>query len=343
LREGEERRPPLQGQLRPERVPLSCAQQRLFEAEMRVEIPLEDLSGLGEAAQGEELRAALQWEGEEPFDLARGPVLRAKLMKLGEGEHVLLRTMHHIASDGWSQGVFNRELMMLYEAYQEGRENPLKPLAVQYADFALWQRKWLEGGALNEGLEYWKEQLAGIPERLELPTDRSRPPVQTFAADMCCVSLSAELTRKLKRVSQENQATLYMTLLAGFAVLIQRYSGQDDVVVGSPIANRQEAQLEEMIGFFVNALVMRVRVQPEMSLREMLAEVRKTALEAYRHQEVPFERLVEELSPLEVHAFEREGDIWLYWLYNRDLFDGWRMEQMARHYVRVLEAIGHGN
>ncbi len=231
---------------------------------------------------------------------------------------------------------------------------------------------------LGHSLAYWKEQLAGIPERLELPTDRPRPAMQTFVAELCHVGLSKELTAGLKRVSQENQATLYMTLLSGLAVLLSRYSGQDDIVVGSPIANRQDAQLEEMIGFFVNTLVMRVRVQPRESFRELLGQVRRTALEAYQHQDVPFERLVEELSPerslnttpvfqvifalqnapwepqqlkglqvepvrgderqvrfdLEVHAFEQGGEIGILWLYNRDLFDGWRMEQLARQYVR---------
>src|SRR5229473_7813053 len=238
-------------------------------------------------------------------------------------------------------------------------------------------------GQLGHSLAYWKEQLAGIPERLELPTDRPRPAMQTFVAELCHVGLSKELTAGLKRVSQENQATLYMTLLSGLAVLLSRYSGQDDIVVGSPIANRQDAQLEEMIGFFVNTLVMRVRVQPRESFRELLGQVRRTALEAYQHQDVPFERLVEELSPerslnttpvfqvifalqnapwepqqlkglqvepvrgderqvrfdLEVHAFEQGGEIGILWLYNRDLFDGWRMEQLARQYVRVLEAV----
>src|SRR6266852_8807825 len=152
-------------------------------------------------------------------------------------------------------------------------------------------------GQLGHSLAYWKEQLAGIPERLELPTDRPRPAMQTFVAELCHVGLSKELTAGLKRVSQENQATLYMTLLSGLAVLLSRYSGQDDIVVGSPIAIRQDAQLEEMIGFFVNTLVMRVRVQPRESFRELLGQVRRTALEAYQHQDVPFERLVEELSP----------------------------------------------
>jgi len=356
---------------------------QVIEPELRVEVPLEDLSGLDKGSQQERVVAELRRERSQAFDLTRGPLLRMKLLQLGEQEHILLRTMHHIVSDGWSQGLFNREFTVLYEAYRERRENPLQPLAVQYADFALWQRSWLEGGALEQGLEYWKEQLVGIPERLELPTDRPRPVMQTFVADVCHVSLPKELATALKQLSQTNRATLYMTLLAGFEVLLSRYSGQDDIVVGSPIANRQEAQLEEMIGFFVNTLVMRVRVKAEMSFRELLEEVRGTALEAYQYQDVPFERLVEELSPerslnrtpvfqvtfalqnapwepqrlkgleaepvrgdefrvrydLEVHAWEEEGEIKFSWLYNRDLFDRWRIEQMAGHYVRVLEVV----
>ncbi len=356
---------------------------QVIERELRIAVPLEDLSGKGEEEREERVKAAMREEASKPFDLSRGPVVRMSLLKLGEQEHVLLRTMHHIVSDGWSQGVFNREFMVLYEAFREGRESPLKELGVQYADFAMWQREWLEGGALDEGLKYWKEKLEGIPEELELPRDHARPAVQTFGAEVCQVSLTKELTAGLKRISRESQATLYMTMLAGFAVLLSRYSGQEDIVVGSPIANRQEAQLEEMIGFFVNTLVMRVKVEREKSFRELLGEVRRTALEAYRYQDVPFERLVEELAPqrslntspvyqvgfalqnapwapqqmrglevesvgssshqvridLEVHAWEREGWIGITWLYNRDLFEGWRMEQMARHYVRVLEAV----
>ena len=270
---------------------------QVIEPELRIEVPVEDLSGLGEQVQQQRVLEALRREGAQPFDLAHGPVMRIKLLKLGQQEHILLRTMHHIVSDGWSAGIFNREFAVLYEAYREGREDPLKPLAVQYADFALWQRSWLEGGALDEGLGYWKKQLAGMPEQLELPTDRPRPAVRTFEAEACQQVVSAAQVAGLKRLSEEHQATLYMTLLAAFGVLLSRYSGQDDIVVGSPIANRQEVQLEEMIGFFVNTLVMRMRVKGEMSFGELMGEVRKTALEAYQHQEIPFERLVEELSP----------------------------------------------
>ena len=356
---------------------------QVIEPDCRIELGLEDMSGGEESAQQERVQEALRSEARMPFDLMRGPVLRVKLLRLGAEDHVLLRTMHHIVSDGWSEGVFNHELMVLYEAFGEGRENPLRPLRVQYADFALWQRKWLEGGALDRGLSYWKEQLAGIPARLELPADRPRPALQTFGGEACSMTLSAVQVAALKRLSQDHQSTLYMTLLAVFGMLLSRYSGQDDIVVGSPIANRQEEQLEALIGFFVNSLVMRVRPRSEMSFGELLSQVRQTALAAYEHQDVPFERLVEELSPerslnttplfqvmfalqnapmdkqqlkqlevnpvrggelrvrfdLEVHAFERGGEIALHWWYNRDLFDRWRMEQMARHYVRMLDAV----
>src|SRR6476660_682924 len=270
---------------------------QVIEPECRIELGLEDMSGGEESAQQERVQEALRNEARMPFDLMRGPLLRVKLLRLGAEDHVLLRTMHHIVSDGWSEGVFNHELMVLYEVFVEGRENPLRPLSVQYADFALWQRKWLDGGALDRGLAYWKEQLAGIPARLELPADRPRPAMQTFVGEACSMTLSAEQVAGLKRLSQDHQSTMYMTLLAVFGMLLSRYSGQDDIVVGSPIANRQDEQLEALIGFFVNSLVMRVRLRREMSFGEMLSEVRQTALAAYEHQDVPFERLVEELSP----------------------------------------------
>jgi amino acid adenylation domain-containing protein len=303
------------------------------------------------------------------------------LFKLGERDHVLLRTFHHIVTDGWSQGIFNREFMLLYEAFHENQADPLHPLSLQYADFALWQRRWLDE-TLESQLAYWRQQLAGIPEELALAKDRPRPQRQTFEAEACQIHLPAGQAAALKQLSQNNQATLFMTLLAVFATLLQRYSGQDDIVLGSPIANRQEEQLEQLIGFFVNSLVLRVRVNPEKTFSELLGEVRKMALDAYRHQDLPFERLVEELSPqrslnktplyqvlfswqnapmrppvfkgleiehlsgeglhthfdMELQAMEHGGAIGLYWIYNRDLFDRSRIERMARHYVRLLEA-----
>ena len=356
---------------------------QVIEAEMRIEMPVEDVSEMEECEQEERVKAALREEVFEAFDLSRGPLLRVRLIRLGEQEYVLLRTMHHIVSDAWSQAVFNRELAVLYEAFAAGRENPLKPLEVQYADFTLWQREWMESGALEEGLGYWKRQLEGIPEQLELPTDRARPAVQTFKAERCEVVLGEGQVAGLKRLSERHGVTLYMSMLAAFGVLLGRYSGQEDVVVGSPIANRQDAKLEDLIGFFVNSLVMRLRVRREMSFRELLEQVRKTALEAYEHQDIPFERLVEELSPqrslnrapvfqvvfavqnapreaqrlkglelepvpgdelrvhfdLVAHVWEGDGRLAIGWLYNRDLFEGWRIEQMLGHYVRILDAM----
>ena len=356
---------------------------QIIEPPRAFELPLEDLSGLREEEQRDRALEIMRREWEEPFNLATGPVLRMKLIKVSESDHVLLRNFHHIVSDGWSQSVFNREFMLLYEAFQQGRENPLRPLAIQYADFALWQRKWLDEDALARDVDYWKKQLQGIPEQLELPRDRPRQAMQTYKADYCSATLSGHQVNAVKQLSQANQATLYMTLLSAFAVLLSRYSGQDDIVVGSPIANRREAQLEDLVGFFVNSLVMRVRLNPQQSFQELLADVRKTALEAYQHQDVPFERLVEVLSPerslnktpifqvvfalqnapmgsqqlsgleveriagdellvrfdLELHVFEFENEIGFYWLFNKGLFDHARMEQMARHYVKLLDEI----
>src|SRR5262249_46872919 len=195
---------------------------QVIEPELRIELPVEDLSVLDEELQREEVLAAVRREGREPFGLGHGPVLRMRVLKLGERGHILLRRMHDIVSDSWTQGVFNREFAVLYEAVREGRESPLSPLAVQYADFALWQRGWLDEERLGGELAYWKRQLAGIPERLELPTDRPRPLMQTFGAEACYLRLTGEQAAGLKRLSQSNQATLYMTLLAGVGELESR-------------------------------------------------------------------------------------------------------------------------
>jgi amino acid adenylation domain-containing protein len=351
--------------------------------ELNIDIPVEDLTIFDGASRQAYIAAAMRQEWEAPFNLSRGPVLRLKLFKLGEQEHVLIRTFHHIVSDGWSQGVFTREFGVLYGAFREGRNGPLPPLSIQYADFTLWQRRWLNDNVLARHLAYWKEQLAGIPVELVLPKDRPRQARQTFAARRIHAALSLEQTVALRRLGHQNHATLYMTLLSAFAVLLHRYSGQDDIIIGSPIANRQEAQLEQLIGFFVNSLVIRARVNPEITFQELLAQVRVTTLDAYAHQDLPFERLVAELSPqrtlnvtpiyqvafafqnapmemqqlkdleiellrtdelrvrfdLELHAFEAQGILQLQWIYNKDLFDCWRVEQLARNYVRLLDAL----
>jgi amino acid adenylation domain-containing protein len=347
---------------------------------MEVDIPIEDLSRLSQAEQQRHVMASVNNERREPFDLSHGPVLRVNLLRLAEEEHILLRTLHHIASDGWSQGVFMRELRDLYEAYSQGRENPLPDVPLQFADFALWQTQQSSEGVWDEELRFWKEHLAHIPEELAIPRDRPRPALKVCAAKGCGITLPAARLAALKHCGR---STLYMTLLTAFAVLLHRYSGQDEIVVGSPIANRQDERLEGLIGFFANMLVMRVAVNPRASFRELLEQVREVALEAYRHQHLPFERLLEEMSlhesinrppifqvifalqnassgtqeltglkieplgseelsvrfDLEVHAVERDAQLEVFWLYNADLFDSWRIEQMAGDYDRLLAAV----
>src|SRR5215213_2360311 len=235
-------------------------------------------------------------EAAPPFDLEAGPLLRVRLLRLSEREHVLLLTMHHIVSDGWSMGVLVRELCALYETFSQGGESPLAPLTVQYADYAQWQREHLTGEVLEQQLQYWREQLAGAPALLELPVDHPRPAVQSFRGARESVRLGAELTRALQDLSRAEGVTLFMTLLAGFAALLWRYTGERDVVVGTPVANRGRREVEGLIGFFVNTLPLRMQVGGEESFRETLGRVREVCLGGYAHQEVPFERVVEELG-----------------------------------------------
>ncbi|MGH2708728.1 MAG: condensation domain-containing protein, partial [Actinomycetota bacterium] len=236
-------------------------------------------------------------EYSRPFDLRRGPLFRALLVRLSEREHVLLLTAHHIVTDGWSMGVFIHELSALYQAFATGRPSPLAALPIQYADFAAWQREWLQGEVLEEQLGYWQKQLGGAPALLELPTDHPRPPVQSFRGASLPFALDSELTQALKALSQRAGVTPFMTLLGTFMVLLARYSRQEDIVVGSPIANRTHSQTEGLIGFFVNTLVLRVDLAGDPPFEELLRRVRRVALEAYAHQEVPFERVVEMLQP----------------------------------------------
>ena len=196
-------------------------------------------------------------EARRPFDLTRDVLLRAKLFRLGEADHILLLTMHHIASDSWSLGVLSRELSALYTAFVEGKPSPLPELSIQYADYAAWQREWLQGEALEEQLDYWRKQLEGIPAVLELPTDHPRPAVQSFRGALMTGELPRSLSAALNELSRTEGATLFMTLLAAFQTLLHRYNGGDQIVVGSPIAGRQRPELEPLVGFFVNTLVMR--------------------------------------------------------------------------------------
>ncbi|WP_373528907.1 amino acid adenylation domain-containing protein [Nostoc sp.] len=260
-------------------------------------LPLVDLRELPETKrEAQALRLAIE-EAQQLFNLAQGPLLRATLLQLGEQEYVLLFTMHHIISDGWSMGVLIRELVALYEVFISGTPSPLPELSIQYVDFAIWQQQWLQGEVLEAQLAYWKQQLAGAPAFLALPTDRPRPPVQTFQGATQSFQLPKSLSVALKALSQSEGVTLFMTLLAAFKVLLYRYTGQSNILVGSLIANRNRAEIEGLIGFFVNTLVLRNDLSGSPSFLELLQRVRETTLSAYAHQDLPFEKLVEELKP----------------------------------------------
>lgn len=246
--------------------------------------------------EAEAQRKAIE-EAQQPLDLAQGPLLRVKLLRLTEEEHVLLLTMHHIVSDGWSLEVFLRELTLLYKAFSTNQPSPLPELPIQYADFAHWQRQWLQGEVLESQLDYWKQQLgSGIPI-LQLPTDHPRPPVQTYRGAVQRLMLPKTLSEALKALSQRSGATLFMTLLTAFKILLYRYSGQEDIIIGSPTAGRNQVETEGMIGFFVNTVVMRTDLGGNPSFRELLVRVREVSLGTYAHQDLPFEKLVEELQP----------------------------------------------
>ncbi|HEX2078036.1 MAG TPA: condensation domain-containing protein, partial [Longimicrobium sp.] len=260
-------------------------------------LPVEDLSALSEADREAAVGRRAGEEAARPFDLSAGPLFRAALLRLGAQEHVLLLSMHHIVSDAWSSGVLFRELSALYGAYREGGESPLPELGVQYANYAVWQREQLAGEVLDRQLAYWKERLTGAPALLELPTDHPRPAVRTYRGATVPFEISPELLERLQALGRSEGATLYMTLLGAFQVLLSKYADSEDVVVGSPIAGRTRGEVEELIGFFVNTLVLRTDLSGDPSFREVLRQVREATLGAYEHQEVPFEKLVAELQP----------------------------------------------
>ncbi|MGB8507277.1 MAG: amino acid adenylation domain-containing protein [Pyrinomonadaceae bacterium] len=259
-------------------------------------LEVQDVSGLPEAVRDAEALKIVRLEALQPFDLEDGPLLRGTLVKVNEDEHILALVMHHIVSDGWSMRVLVRELTALYRAYLEGRESPLEELSIQYADYAVWQREELQGEALDKQLGYWREQLEGVAV-LELPTDRPRPSVQSASGGMRWFTLNPSLSEGLRELSRREGATLFMVLMGAWQTLLSRYSGQTDIAVGTPIAGRSRRELENLIGFFINTLVMRIKVEGGQSFRELLAQVKEASLEAYAHQEVPFEKLVEELQP----------------------------------------------
>ena len=265
--------------------------------EIDLEVPVLDLRDMPASMREAEVQRLGAKEAQHVFDLARGPLFRATLVRVADDDHRLQLNMHHIISDGWSMGVLMRELTVLYDAFASGRKSPLAELPLQYADYAQQQREYMSGARLAAELKYWREQLAGAPSVLELPTDRARPAVQSFRGGWQPFTVSAEVCAQLKRIGRAEGATLFMTLLAAFKALLYRYTGQEDLVVGTPIANRNRADIEAMIGFFVNTLVLRTQVRAEMSFVELLRGVLQVTLGAYGHQDLPFEKLVEELQP----------------------------------------------
>ena len=262
-----------------------------------IHIAQQDLSNLPVAERDERVRQLAFEESRVPFDLTCAPLIRLQLLRLAGDEHVLLLTMHHIVSDEWSTGIFINEIAVLYQTFVRGGPLPLPELPIQYADYAEWQAGWLKSEQAGAQLAYWRKQLAGELPLLELPADHKRPPVQTFNGASRSLLLGAHVAEAVKQLSREENATLFMTMFAAFTALIHRYSGQDDILVGSPIAGRERPEIAGLIGFFVNTLVLRIDFSGNQSFRSLLAQVREVALGAYTNQSLPFELLVRELQP----------------------------------------------
>jgi amino acid adenylation domain-containing protein len=271
--------------------------QQVIEDQVKVQLPIVDLTSIaGEQEREAEAVRLAQEEAREPFDLKQAPLFRGKLLRLGVLDHVLLFTMHHIISDAWSMGVLIEEISVLYDAFSIGRPSPLSEIPIQYADFSEWQREWLAGGVLEAQLAYWKEQLAGISV-LQLPTDRPRPTTQSQNGAVYEFAVEAKVAQQLRKLAEERGATLFMVLLSAFQTLLYRYSGQADIAVGTPTAGRGSNETEKLIGFFINTLVLRGDLFGAPSFLELLQRTKEVTLEAYTHQDVPFEKLVEVLSP----------------------------------------------
>jgi amino acid adenylation domain-containing protein len=256
-----------------------------------------DLRGVEPAVQQERLGTLVAAEARTPFDLAQDLMLRAGHVQLNDGEGVLLFNLHHIASDGWSMGVLQDEFLRLYDAFAAGQEDPLPPLTLHYADYALWQRRWLEGAVMEAQLAYWQQQLADLPAVHGLPLDRPRPPMQRFVGARRHFALPLDVMARLRRVALDNGSSVYMVLHAALAALLSRHGNSDDIVIGMPVANRPQKELQALVGFFVNMLVLRVDCAKATTFRDLLAQVRQVNLDAQTHQDVPFELLVERLNP----------------------------------------------
>ena len=262
-----------------------------------VEVPLTELTQMAPAVREAEVQRLVTAEARRPFKLSEDLMLRAVLLKLEPAEHILVVTIHHIATDAWSMGVFFRELAAGYEAFIGGQTPSLAELPIQYADFAIWQRDWLQGEVWQKQMGYWKQRLSGARKFLDLPTDRPRPAIQTYRGATQTFKLRGEVGDALRQLSRREGVTLFMTLLAAFKTLLYRYSNQEDILVGSPIAGRNRAEVEHSIGFFVNTLVLRSDLSGNPTFKELLLRVRETALGAFSHPDMPFDKLVEELHP----------------------------------------------
>jgi amino acid adenylation domain-containing protein len=259
-------------------------------------LPIIDLQSLPKQEQWSRVEQLVHQQDQQPFNLESDRLLRLTLIKLAENSHILSLTIHHIIADGSFMSIFIQEFTTLYEAFSEGKPSPLPQLSIQYADYAYWQHQTLQGELLEQHINYWKQQLADAPPYLELPTDHLRPPIQTFQGRGEPFQISASITQNLKQLSQQSGVTLFMTLIAAFTVLLSRHTNQQDIVIGSPIANRNSTQLERLLGFFVNNLILRTQLQPELSFTELLRQVRQVSLDAFEHSEAPFEKIVDELQ-----------------------------------------------
>ncbi|MEL7038648.1 MAG: amino acid adenylation domain-containing protein [Cyanobacteria bacterium J06592_8] len=274
----------------------SSKPQQLILSEFRLNIPIIDLRLLSESSRDSEADRLAKQEAKKPFNINKDKLVRITLLQLGETKFILLLTWHHLIADGWSRGVLLKEFSAIYKAFSQHQPSPLPELQIQYADFAIWQQQWLSGEELKSQLSYWKQQLTNLPT-LNLPIDYPRPVHQTFRGKTDSLTISKEITEALKQLSRQQGVTLFMTLLAAFKILLHRYSRQNDIVIGSPIANRNRPEIESLIGFFVNTLVLRTDLSQNPSFQEVLNRVREVTSGAYQHQDLPFSKLVEELQP----------------------------------------------
>ncbi|MCF5709236.1 amino acid adenylation domain-containing protein [Pseudomonas syringae] len=285
--------------------------QRIQAADTGFSLQLHDLQGLADAEQ--QLAALASEESSLRFDLEQGPLMRGRLIRLSADHHVLLLTLHHIVSDGWSVGVLTREMTSLYEAFSQGRGNPLAPLALQYLDYAVWQRRWLSGDVLQQQTAYWQQTLAEAPALLMLPTDRVRPAQQDYAGAVLPLVLDEHLTRGLKALGKRHGTTLYMTVMSAWAALLGRLAGQDDIVIGSPVANRTRSEVEGLVGLFVNTLAIRVDLSEQPTAETLLARVKQRTLGAQAHQDLPFEHVVDVIKPVRSLSHSPVFQVMLTW------------------------------